>query len=275
METKEPTTKIKSYVADFTMRLGPIQCNGKLLPVAPGDKISQFKLCTPDTFEPVKQFYIPESLTDSDLIPRSKMFTQGQLGRAKMVEDKLVPVPQSEIDAVKTSPLPNNIMTITPHPAKDVRNGMWHSSSSYVFTPKIVDEWYGTLVSVLRDERYGFIATCVINKSEELCRVSVWRDMIIVEKMIYPSDLNPIEVPDTPANDSLVEMASAMVEQISVPFNPDAYHSNVKANHQALMDALAAGKSFEVETKPVAIDLMEALKSFVAPKVKKTAKKAS
>lgn len=279
----EPATpkKPKTAVADFTLRLGPLMVGGRLVPVAVADKVDEaaYKLITPDTHEAVNQFYVGQSIVNDETIPRAKMYTQGQLGRGKLVDDKLVPVPQEEIDKAAESSLPNNVIDITVHPADEVADSMWHGAQAYVFYPKLTDVYHATLLALLKGSEYAFVGLAAVKKQEGLYRVRVWRDTIVVEKMRHPEDLNPVVqlAPELP-NQQLLEAAQSMLAAVAVPFEPTAYSNKVRARHQQLNEAIKNGQTFEIESphgKDNVVDLLSALQGFSQAKKGKPQKLAS
>lgn len=263
-------SKPRAYVGSFTMHFGPATTTGRLMPIRTPDRSPKLHYCTQDG-QPVRQCYV-----DSD----GKTYFAEELGRATMDDDgNLVPVNTEAINQAKTSELPLNILNLVAHNSSDVEQFLFPSNNNaYIFEPvvknasnKIIDDpvnrqWHDFLNVVVRDSNAVFMGRCNLRNFEGLFRLSHYQGYLVVQKMLYPEDLNQYE-PMTPELDPLVlDKALSVVENMVQPFNPDTYNNviadRVIAASSADFDPTAL--STADESRSTSIDLADALDSFLS-----------
>ena len=258
----------KTYISNFSIRLGPFAVTGKLVNVkAPEDKDAKFKYMTP-AGKPVKQFYMAEG----DDHP----YTPGELGRGKEVNGKLVPVSTTEIEEAKDSGIVNNVMSVSVHPAKQVESSLWHSDSAYIFLPHAVDEYFGTLQALISNSPdYAFMSICKIKNFEGLYRLTLWNGNLVLEKMVYPEELNVLSGIDVEVDDKLLSLGTTLMEGLVSDFDPTEYRNTTRERLAAIAPAEGVIAVPVKGTKDkVAGNLLAELEAAVAAQ-KKPAKKKS
>ena len=263
-------SKPRAYVSNFTMHFGPATVTGRLLPIRLPDRAPKLHYCTPEG-QPVKQCYI-----DVD----GKTYFTDELGRATMDEDgNLIPVNTEAVEAAKASSLPLNILNLTAHNADEIERHMFPSNNNaYIFEPviknssnKVIDDpvntqWHDFLNVLVRDSEATFVGMCNLRNHEGLFRLSHYQGYIVIQKMLYPEDLNQYE-PIRPELDASVrDKALSVVRAMVQPFNPDDYQNAVarRVEDATSEDFDLATADFARKDESTTIDLGSALDSFLA-----------
>ena len=262
--------KLNKWVSDLTLRLGPIQTIGSLTGVRQSAMKSNkptFKYITPDG-NPVQQRYL-----DDD----GEVFKVEQLGRATVVTDDegnetLVPVSQEAISKAKESSLPKNVVNLTVHPAEDVDRALYPSDANgYVFTPNEKDPanvaWHDLLLRLVRKSGNAYVSKANVRGHEGLYRISSWNGRIVLQRVLYPNEVNEYgELVSNPIDSDTVDKFELWVASQTKAFDPNEYENTVAANMAAMQEAFASG---EVEFNPapvavetVEVDLLAALSAF-------------
>lgn len=264
------TKKFKAHVSDFVIRLGPLQTTGQLIGVRePQAKPKGTKIvsCTPDG-KPVKQVYIPAD------DPAGPQYTVGELGRATLNEDDTLTVLSKDAIAEAKAPeVPKDTMAVTVHPLSEVDGQLFPSdNNAYVFNPHTDDpvnlQWYSLLYeSLKRGQDKAFIGSANVRNSEGLYRLSLWRDRIILQRMLYPEELNdhqPLDIDKI--DESIVDKFQAKLGKITKPFEPDKYRDTTKERIAAVQAAFASGDVTFVPKAPKAkdtgFDILDAIEGF-------------
>lgn len=267
--------KMKAYVSKFTIHLGPITMNGRLISVkTPGTKTAKapFVMATPDG-KPVEQRYIEKGNP-------AKMYLPGELTRAVQTETGLAPVAHAGVVAeTKKSDLPDNVLNLTVHNSDDVDSALFPAEfNAYVFEPDASDpvnlQWHSLMLALLdQTAEYTLIGVCNLRNTEGLYRLVVWRNRLVVQRMMYPADVHdhgPLEKALTVDLDKkTVTKARKMLASLNAPFVADTYVDATREKLATLADVVAASGGVTVaepvkaEKKPVGINLDDALDAFV------------
>jgi non-homologous end joining protein Ku len=263
-------SKPRAYVGSFTMHFGPATTSGRLLAIRTPDKAPKLHYCTPDG-QPVRQCYVDDN---------EKVYFHDELGRAVMDDEgNLVPVNADAVDQAKTSELPLNVLNLTAHNTEDVEKFLFPSNNNaYIFEPviknasnKIIDDpvntqWHDFLNVLVRDSESTFIGRCNLRNHEGLFRLSHYQGYIVIQKMLYPEDLNQYE-PIRPELDQVVkDKALSVVSAMTQPFDPSTYNNVIT---ERLIQA--ASEDFDPSSvvtnsrnETSGIDLSDALDSFLS-----------
>lgn len=266
--------KLKAYVSKFTVHLGPISMVGRLISSKkPGQKSkkdpTQFVMVTPDN-EPVVQRYVVEG--------KKKLWEPGDLARARKLEDgTLVPVEKEVIAEAKTSALPKDILNLTVHDADEVDAALIpEGATMYVFEPDFSDpvnvQWHSLLLSVLREHpEFAYVGVCNLRNTEGLYRLGLWRDRLVVQKMVYPDqieDHQPLaDAHLTTVDKPAMAKAVKMMTKLTAPFDAESFVDATRERLVALSEALETGGETPVVVadpvkKDAGFDLLSALDAF-------------
>lgn len=248
--------KVKSYVADFTLLLGPIMASGKLMTIKSGDadEYKEFvSICPEESHkEPVLvqggQRYVCQ---ETILLDRDKwhVHTQSELSKAKQVGDDLIAMSPEEIAEAKKSTLDPNVLRLTVHPKEEVWNSTWLQGNAYVFVPKVANEFYALMVRLIQDSGKAFVGLCNLRNSEGLFRLDVWRDLIVVQKLLEPDGINPTEPVTADCEQEDLEGFLAVLDKKVKPFDPTSYTTSTRERLEALTAALTPTSGAAVTTK--------------------------
>jgi DNA end-binding protein Ku len=140
---------------------------------------------------------------------------------------------------------------------------------------------YGLLVRALASSQKVAIAKVVMRSKEYLTAIRPMGDVLCMETMMYADEVVPVTDIDELANltidvnDKELDMAKMLIESSAGEFEPTKYKDEYRDKVIALIEAKAAGQTYEVpkiaESAPV-VDLMAALEaSLAAAKTKKSA----
>ncbi|WP_274361854.1 Ku protein [Paenibacillus thermotolerans] len=128
---------------------------------------------------------------------------------------------------------------------------------------------YGLLQTALKDTGKIGIARVTIRNKSSLAAIRIVENCICMETIFYPDEIRPAaQVPNLQAtanvNDKELTMAKMLIEQLSVPFEPDKYHDEYREELMGAIEKKIAGEEIEVAPEPRknnVIDLMAALQA--------------
>lgn len=264
--------KPRAYVGSFTLRLGNLTTQGRLLPVR--QKIrSQYVLCTPgEDPQPVRRCYVD---------PTEKVWWEGDLGRAeKDADGNLFPVDPEQVAGAKVSDLPLNYLNLTAHPVEDVDNSLFPAdSNAYVFDPviknssgKVVDNPVNKalhdLFNVLvRDHpELAFVGRCNLNNYEGVYRIKLHMGYMTLQKQLHPEEINQYEFMDRPTVKATDRAkGEKILSSLIAPYN-DATYADTVATRLAEISSedFDPQAALERVNAPVEIDLDSILDAALA-----------
>jgi len=260
--------KPRSYVSNLRIRFGPAQTQGQLLPIRRSIK-TKLHYCTPEG-APVKQCYVDDA---------GKTYFKDELGRAtKDEEGNLHRVDADAIAEAKSSNLPLNSIMLTPHHAEDIERYLYPSdNNAYIFNPviknnnKVVDDpvnvqWHDFINVVVRDSGLVFLGMCNLSNHEGLFRLSHYQGYLVLQKQLYPEELNQYEAMHPTLEPKVRKQALDIAQKLAQPFDPEAYKDEVE---DRVREVAAAGYDesnpiIVPKPEPEVMDLSEALDSFLA-----------
>ena len=128
---------------------------------------------------------------------------------------------------------------------------------------------YSLLLEALRQTGKIGIAKVSIRSKSSLAAIRVIQDCIAMETIFYPDEIRPVRqvpnLPDNPAvNEKELTMAKMLIEQLSVPFEPEKYKDDYRENVMEMIQQKIAGEEIRVvpeQPKANVIDLMAALQA--------------
>jgi non-homologous end joining protein Ku len=247
-------SNVKAYVSNFTLRLGPINSNGRLVGVrlpssSSTKKNGSFKLCNPNG-RIVKQIYIDPA--DDSLWEYADLVK----GVANEDGETAVIVNQEDIDEAKNSYLPQNLLELTVHNSDEVDYYLFPSdNNAYVFEPNPKDPsnlvWHSALLQLLNDRTDKvLIGVANVKNYEGLYKVVLWRERIVLQKMLYPESLNnhqPLQSEYTPEIDDVaMGKLNSMLDTLTQDFSPNSYQDSVAERVAKLKASLEDGVEHQV-----------------------------
>lgn len=251
--------KLKAYVSSFVMRLGPIATSGKLVPVRATAPKSSFTMVTPQGGS-VKQKYIDEE---------GKLWNQYELARAIEVDGEQKVLTASDATTVKKSELPSNVANFVVHDAQEVHDKTFPSDkNAYVFIPDDSDPANASFASlfyhIIRDEGKTLLTKANIRNSEGMYRLDLWRDNLIIQRMLYPGEINDHETPESVPENPLADKTAALAEKLTIPFNPSDYEDTAESQLASKLASYGSEISSEDTSNEQAVkSVSDALDSFL------------
>lgn len=264
-------SKPRAYVGNFTLRLGPLSTQGRLLPVRRKLR-SEFALCTPGADPlPVRQCYID---------PNEKVWWESELGRAEKDKDgNLTPVDPAAIAAAKKSALALNYIDLTVHPAEDVDASLFPSDhNAYVFDPviknasgKIIDNPVNVaihdVINVMVREHpdLAFVGLCNLSNHEGLFRIIMHKGHMALQRQLHPEALHEYEMDYPIVSDTDRAKGNRIVTSLVASYD-DATYKDVVAERLATV----ASEEFDADAaaakaaEPVKVDLGSILDAALA-----------
>lgn len=257
------TKKLKKYVTDMTLRLGPVTTNGSLIPIRasiPVAKKAPFKMVSPSG-EKVTQRYVTEG---------GDTFYPGELKRAYEAEDgSLVIMEADEAKEAKSSGLPKNVLSLVAHEAAEVDARTYPSDkNAYVFVPNDKDPsnkvYADLLTAMLAQSDKALVGLANIRNTEGMYRLSLWRGNIVIQQQLYPESINDHEA--VGVNTDLADKAIKVVDKIAVPFDPEMYRDTSEENIARFAAEYEASEGEVAPTKgktDALVDIVSALDAFL------------
>ena len=156
-----------------------------------------------------------------------------------------------------------------------------YKKSYYLVPDETGAKAYALLRRALEEESKVGIAKVSFRDKEHLAALRFKDDAFVLETMFWPDEIRAAEFDtiheDGKIRDQEVEMAKALIENLSEPWNPEAFKDEYREALLEIVEKKAAGETIEAapEAQPArVVDLMEALKASVEA-VKKKGPQAS
>jgi DNA end-binding protein Ku len=190
-------------------------------------------------------------------------------------KDRYVVLTDEDLDAVPVES--SRAIDIQQFVALDEIDPILFKKSYYLVPDETGVKAYALLRRALSEEGKVGIAKVSFRDKEHLAALRFKDDVFVLETMYWPDEVRAAEFDtvdsDEKVRDNEVEMAKALIENLSEPWNPEQFKDEYR---EALLDVVErklAGEPIEApaEAAPArVVDLMEALKASVAAAKKKT-----
>lgn len=136
---------------------------------------------------------------------------------------------------------------------------------------------YALLRKALSEESKVGIAKVSFRDKEHLAALRFKDNVFVLETMFWPDEIRAADFEtvdgDSKVRGQEVEMAKSLIENLTEPWNPDAFKDDYREALMGIVEKKVAGEEIEFapETAPAkVVDLMEALKASVAAAKEKT-----
>jgi DNA end-binding protein Ku len=132
---------------------------------------------------------------------------------------------------------------------------------------------YALLRAAMQETNKVGIARVVLRTKQYLAAIRAKDDVLVLETMLFPDEVNPTEDLDLPGEEVDVsareeKMARQLIDSLTTEFEPDKYHDEYREKVLALIEQKAAGQEIVVEEpteEPTkVVDLMAALEASLA-----------
>jgi len=145
----------------------------------------------------------------------------------------------------------------------------FYEKSYYLEPEEIGVKPFALLMRALTDKGLTAVAKLAIRNKERLCALRPMDGMLMLETLYYPDELRVergVPMPDVEISDQELQMASALIDLLTQPFQPEQYEDHYR---EALMEVIKAKlDGQEIVEAPEApasnvVDLMAALRASV------------
>ena len=152
-----------------------------------------------------------------------------------------------------------------------------YKKSYYLVPDESGAKAYALLRTALSEESKVGIAKVSFRDKEHLAALRFDGDVFVLETMYWPDEIRAAEFETTHTDAKVrpqeVEMAKALIDNLTEPWNPSAYRDEYREALLEIVEKKIAGEEIEVapEAAPArVVDLMDALKASVDAAKKKT-----
>jgi DNA end-binding protein Ku len=152
-----------------------------------------------------------------------------------------------------------------------------YKKSYYLVPEETGAKAYALLRRALEEESKVGISKVSFRDKEHLAALRFKDDVFVLETMFWPDEIRAADFEtvheDGKIRDQEVEMAKALIENLSETWNPEAYRDEYREALLEVVEKKAAGEEIEAapEAQPArVVDLMEALKASVEAVKKKS-----
>lgn len=154
---------------------------------------------------------------------------------------------------------------------------IYYRQSYYLAPEKTGIKAYRILLNALTERDVIGLAKVAIREREYLGTLRAEEDVIVLETMFWPDEIREPHFEtleeEVEIRDEEVKMASMIIENLTAPFDPSAWHDESRESIEAAAEAKIEGQEIVAPESPQptgVIDLMDALKASVeATKAKK------
>ncbi|MEX0832623.1 MAG: Ku protein [Actinomycetota bacterium] len=157
---------------------------------------------------------------------------------------------------------------------------IYFKKSYYLVPDETGIKAYNLLRKALEDESKVGVAKVSFRDKEHLAALRFRDKTFILETMYWPDEIRVADFEELDKEVDVrpqeVQMAKSLIENLSEPFNPEAYEDEYRVALQKIVDAKVKGEEIEVvetEAPSKVVDLMEALKASVEAVKEKPADK--
>lgn len=182
----------------------------------------------------------------------------------------------TDADFEEAMPEKTKTIEISAFVNEDEIDTMLYETPYYLEPEKQGKRAYSLLSMALSKSKKAGLGSFVLRNKEHLCLIKAKDDLLILQRLRFiqeirkPDEINVIKSAPKPAE---LKMALSLIEQLSEPFNIDAYKDTYTDKLMKLIKAKANGK----KTPPAHLkvvhsktrDLMEQLKASLGTKKKK------
>jgi DNA end-binding protein Ku len=156
---------------------------------------------------------------------------------------------------------------------EDEIDPVYYEKPYYIGPDKGGSRAYRLLVKAMADTNKVAIAKVVIRQKEYLTTLRAKGDVLCMETMLFhdevidPADLDELRVEGSEIATRELDMAKMLIETSTAPFEPSKYRDDYRERVMDLIEAKAAGTTYEMPTPeepPKVVDLMAALEASLA-----------
>jgi DNA end-binding protein Ku len=185
--------------------------------------------------------------------------------------DIFVTITPEELDTLETKA--TRTIDIEDFVDLDQIDPIYYERAYYLVPDKGGAKAYALLRAAMRETNKVGIAKLVLRTKQYLAAIRAKGDMLIIETMLYPDEVNPTDELDVPREDVEVtdreeKMARQLIDSLTTDFEPEKYRDEYRERVLALIEQKASGQEIvmgEATEEPAkVVDLMAALEASLA-----------
>jgi DNA end-binding protein Ku len=152
--------------------------------------------------------------------------------------------------------------------AKEI-DPIFYEKSYYLEPDEVGVKPFALLMKALTEKKLTAVAKIAIRNKERLCALRAMDGTLVLETLFYADEVRAergTELPEVEVSDRELEMAEALIDLLTEPFDPEKYHDKYRDALMQVIEAKLEGQ--ELAEAPAAapakvVDLMAALKASV------------
>ena len=213
------------------------------------------------------------------------------IGRGYPVGDDEVIITDRDLESLPE--VAKKVVAIDAIVREDQIDPIQYRRAYYIAPEKAGLRPYVLLRDALKKAGRAAVVTFAMRERESLALVRARDDVLLLETLFWPDEVRQVPVEAPPATDDKTELkaAVALIDAMTVDFDPEQYHNAYREALQEVIDAKEAGREVKHVEKPAedvgakVTDLLSALRASVdraketrgekKPAAKKRAKKAA
>ncbi len=206
------------------------------------------------------------SVATGDEVPYEDIVKGYELGT-----DQFVIITPEELDSLETRA--TRTIDIEDFVDLDQIDPIYYERAYYLVPDKGGAKAYALLRAAMRESNKVGIAKVVLRTKQYLAAIRVKDDVLVIETMLYPDEVNPTDDLDLPREEVEVtdreeKMARQLIDSLTTDFEPEKYHDEYRERVLALIEQKASGQEIvleEASEEPSkVVDLMAALEASLA-----------
>jgi DNA end-binding protein Ku len=194
-------------------------------------------------------------------------------------KDRYVILSDEDLDAVPVESTRN--IDIAQFVDAEEIDPIYYKKSYYLGPEEAGLKAYQLLAEALREGAKVGVAKVSFRDKEHLAAIRLMDNVLVLDTMFWPDEIREAKFPELDkevrVSDKEVQMAESLIENLSEPWNPEAYADEYREALLDIVEKKVAGEEIE-EVEPVeparVVDLMDALKQSVEKTKKAPAKKS-
>lgn len=154
---------------------------------------------------------------------------------------------------------------------------IFFNRSYYLGPAEHGEKAYALLKQAMAETNKAAIAKFVLRAKEHLAAIRIYQDAMVLETIFYPDEVRLAQhVPglaSVEVSDKELAMAKQLIEQLTVPFEPDKYHDEYREKMNQLIESKLEGKEIKIAPAVPQTDiknLIDALQESIEQSKKKT-----
>jgi DNA end-binding protein Ku len=143
---------------------------------------------------------------------------------------------------------------------------IYFDKSYYLVADETGGKAYTLLRNAMRETGKIAVARMTLRTRQNLCVLRCYENVLLLESIFYPDEVRSVtllpQMPEVTVDEKEMQMATQLIEQLSVPFDPAKYTDEYRHRLLAAIEAKVQGKQIEVPPEPAqarVVDLMKVL----------------